>query len=133
MQYEALPNFSNLGPYGGQSGASPARSITIFAHLLADRWDDFLIQNLYAAAVRRSFDHARLFVFYHNGPPFHRDIAKMNADITYAWRADGTASIPLDYFDSSHDAALRSGSPVWYEQGCDKPDLMLFRGNGAEC
>jgi len=126
MQYEALPNFSNLGPYGVESGASPARSFTIFAHLLSDRLDEFLIQNLYAAAACRSFNHARLFVFYHNRPPFHRDITKMNTNITYSWQADGTASIPLDYFDSSKDAALRSGSPVWYEQSCDKPDLMLL-------
>ena len=126
MDPEAIPNFSNLGPKGIPLGTSPTRPFTIFAHLLGDRLDTFLIQNLYAAAVARNFEHARLFVF-HSGPQsFKRQVTTLNSAITHAWRVDGDTSLPLEFFDASMDAPIKAGHRMWYEQGCAKPNLMLL-------
>ncbi|MDE0811093.1 MAG: hypothetical protein OSB69_17470 [Alphaproteobacteria bacterium] len=125
MRSDAIPNFSNLGPQDVRPGAMPERACTIFAHLLADRLDEFLIQNLYASAARQCFDHGRLFVFHRNGREHHQSIVKMNSDIIYNWRGQGNSSIPMDFFDNTLNAALRAGDDTWYTQGCAKLDLML--------
>lgn len=125
MHPDAIPDFSHRGPHGVTPGAGPARGCTIFAHLLADRLDGFLIQSLYAAAVRRCFDHPRLFVFCRKDQPRHQAVPLMLPDITFTWRGGGKESIPMDFFDFSKGAAIRSGNAEWHQLGCDAPDIML--------
>ena len=105
MRPDAIPNFSNLAPQDVRPGATPERTCRIFVHLLADRLDEFLIQNLYASAAPQCFDHSRLFVFHRNGSEHHQSIVKMNSDIIYNWRGEGNHSIPMDFFDNTLYAA----------------------------
>lgn len=123
---DAIPDFSAFGPHGIQPGVSPSDACMVFAHLLGETFDVFLIQALYAVAARRCFDHARLFVYHGKVEARLAAVPSMLPDITFTWRANDRSSIPLDYFDSSNDAALRAGSERWYEQSCDKPDVMLL-------
>lgn len=123
---DAIPNFSDFGPYGVRPGETPANACMVFAHLLAESFDTFLIQALYAVAARRCFEHARLFVYHGKVDPRLAAVPSLLPDITFTWRANDRSSIPLDYFDSSNDAALRAGSERWYEQSCDKPEVMLL-------
>lgn len=125
MHPDAIPNFSDLGPHDVQPGVSTARACSIFAHVLANNLEDFLIQSLYASAVRRCFDHSRLFVFHSKAEARLQVVPAMLPDITYTWRGDGDNAIPMDFFDPSNDIVLRAGSAFWYQQGCDKPDIML--------
>jgi hypothetical protein len=120
-----IPNFSDLGPHGVQPGASPMYPCTIFAHLLADGLEEFLIQSLYASAVRRCFDHSRLFVFHRKEHAHHQAVPSMFPDITYTWRGDTNTSIPMDYFDPSNHTVIRASDEFWYQQECHKPDIML--------
>jgi len=123
---DAIPDFTSFGPYAAQPGVSPSQACMVFAHLLAESFETFLVQALYAVAARRCFDHARLFVYHGKVDERLAAIPSMLPDITFTWRANDRSSIPLDYFDSSNDAALRAGSARWYEQSCDKPDIMLL-------
>lgn len=123
---DAIPDFSAFGPHAVQPGVSPSNACMVFAHLLAETFDTFLVQALYAVATRRCFDHARLFVYHGKVGERLAAVPSMLPDITFTWRANDRSSIPLDYFDSSNDAALRAGSERWYEQSCDKPDVMLL-------
>lgn len=125
MDHDAIPNFSGLGPHGVRPGASPMHPCTIFAHLLAEGFEEFLIQGLYASAVRRCFEHSRLFVFHRKDCAHQQAVASMLPDITHAWRGDANTSIPMDYFDPSNDAAIRASTEFWYQQECHKPDVML--------
>jgi hypothetical protein len=123
---DAIPDFAAFGPYTNPPGVSPSQACMVFAHLLAETFDGFLVQALYAVAARRCFDHARLFVYHGKVDERLAAVPSMLPDITFTWRANDRSSIPLDYFDSSNDAALRAGSERWYEQSCDKPDVMLL-------
>lgn len=125
MHPDNIPDFTSLGPHGIRPGASPERACTIFAHLLADGLDGFLIQGLYASAARRCFDHTRLFVFHGKAREHHRAVPAMLPDVTYSWRGDENTAIPMDYFDPSSNATIRAGTEFWYQQGCHKPDIML--------
>jgi hypothetical protein len=123
---DAIPDFSGLGPHGVRPGELPSRECRIFAHLLAQEFEPFLIQALYAAAVKLCFDHAKLFAYHGKIDTRLAGVLSMLPDITFTWRGQDRSTIPMDYFDPSSGAALSAASAQWRDLGCEKPDVMLL-------
>lgn len=120
-----IPDFSVLGPYGACVGQTPERPIKVLAHLTAGRIEAFVVQVLFAMAVRRSFDHGRLFVVHDRAAPFKSEIVGMADIVTYAWHVPANVTMPLDFLDPSSDAVFRSPNSTWLSLGATRADIVL--------
>ena len=97
----------------------------IFALLLDRTLGDFIYRSLFAASVKLHFRHAHLIVYYRPDRPYKNALISLNPHVTRSWRATGSGSMPVDYFDYMGDPPIQAPNAEWYGSLSAEPDLVL--------
>lgn len=78
----------------------------IVAAMLGRPLGDFIVNNVYAAAVKLNSLDTKLIAYYRDDRPYKKSILSMNPYIDFVIDSGEGAGIPLDFFNSAGDATV---------------------------
>lgn len=124
---------SNVTLTSGTKSLSPAShklprrasEFYIFAALLDRALGEFVVKNLFAAAVKNQFSESKLVIYYKNDRPYKQDIVALNPHLFRTLESPDNAHLPLDFFYPHSDRAPLRGSEVFIREGLAYPDIFL--------
>jgi hypothetical protein len=99
--------------------------VYIFAAMLDRALGDFIIMNLYAAAVKCQFTDAFMTLYFHDDRPYKKDILDLNPHLNKALEAGPTVNLPIEYFYGFGDRAMLPGADQFIKMGLAFPDVIL--------
>lgn len=118
-------------------GGSPKNPFKIVALLNSRAVGDTIFYHVFAASVKRLFDHVSLTMYQRDDREYKMDLLNMNSEADFAISVKPNfQKISIDSFQTVMDL-LSNGEPipgyvfqadVWSKFGCDWPNLILSPG-----
>lgn len=122
LQFHAVPADPVSMPHKVTRALGPMR---IFFAILDRALGEFIIKNVYAAAVACQFDEAYMTAYFHADRPYKHDILSLNPHLFKRLQAAENGTLPIEFFYGYGDRAPIRYADAFIRKGLAFPDLML--------